>query len=340
MIEKIQGCLLGVQIGDALGMPVETMTHSEIMQLHGGRGVVTFMDPVQRKIKEMINLKAGQTTDDWQLTQVVAESIIASGRFNVEDCAERHVNALATSTFGWGKTTQRSIEDIRDRKRDLSEPPPIPDTPNAGCGNGIIMKVAPVAILAASNCIRKKMSRDESLDALSKMCMDLCFITHPDPRAGYAAFAVAIVIHDVLLGHTVTSRDVSTKLLHVITKVKELERKFQGFRFNQDSVSGRLERLFHVCHDATLLREAVGCGFTAMDTAAFTIGTFFRHPNQFKKGVLEAVNAGGDTDTNASIVGAMIGAQVGTRGIPLEWSDAMGATPVYSTSNYLLRAGE
>ena len=37
------------------------------------------------------------------------------------------------------------------------------------------------------------------------------------------------------------------------------------------------------------------------------------------EGILEAVNAGGDTDTIAAMVGAMIGCNVGLEGIPEEW---------------------
>ncbi len=35
--------------------------------------------------------------------------------------------------------------------------------------------------------------------------------------------------------------------------------------------------------------------------------------------MLAAINAGGDTDTNGAVVGALIGANVGLDGIPPEW---------------------
>ena len=46
-----------------------------------------------------------------------------------------------------------------------------------------------------------------------------------------------------------------------------------------------------------------------------------RHSNDFEKGILEIVNAGGDSDSNAAIVGAMIGATVGLSGIPKRWRE-------------------
>ena len=53
----------------------------------------------------------------------------------------------------------------------------------------------------------------------------------------------------------------------------------------------------------------------------FVIGTFLRHMDDFAGGITEAVNAGGDTDTNAAIVGSLIGARVGMDGIPSEWAN-------------------
>ena len=72
---------------------------------------------------------------------------------------------------------------------------------------------------------------------------------------------------------------------------------------------------------ADTLRKTAGCGFTALDSVAFSIGTFLRHPCDFRTGVLEAVNAGGDSDTHASIVGALIGLNCGLSAIPKEWRD-------------------
>ncbi len=40
----------------------------------------------------------------------------------------------------------------------------------------------------------------------------------------------------------------------------------------------------------------------------------------FRGAILEAIHAGGDTDTHAAIVGAMVGANSGTFGIPAYWA--------------------
>jgi hypothetical protein len=51
------------------------------------------------------------------------------------------------------------------------------------------------------------------------------------------------------------------------------------------------------------------------------IFTWLANPRDFKGALLEIVNCGGDTDTTAAILGAIIGSGVGKDGIPKEWID-------------------
>jgi ADP-ribosylglycohydrolase len=108
-------------------------------------------------------------------------------------------------------------------------------------------------------------------------------------------------------------------LQRIISHVDVIERRHD---VKDTLISQRLKKVLVTFSDATELRKTVGCGFHAVETAAFAIGTFLRHLTDFHTGVLEAVNAGGDTDTNASVVGALIGANTGLDAIPLEWRRA------------------
>lgn len=44
-----------------------------------------------------------------------------------------------------------------------------------------------------------------------------------------------------------------------------------------------------------------------------------RHLGDFREGLIQALNCGGDTDTLGAIFGALMGARVESRGIPIEW---------------------
>ncbi len=308
-LERARGCLLGVAIGDAMGMPVETMKHEEILAQTGGEGIIDFTDPIVRK-DWIVGQKAGNTTDDWQLTRAVGNSLVRTGKtFNQRDCAQEHVRELAQSRFGWGGTTQTAIEAIRDGIRVIGRDALPPAPQGKGCGNGIVMKVAPLAIC---NALLGGTTADLWRDVRS-----LGEITHPDIRASIAAYAVAFILRDIMTADDIFDRgDGMVALSLALDHVRDIE---EGEEVSDHLVSAWLERVFAGYESAESLRKSVGSGFSASETAAFALGTFLRYPNDFRTGVLEAVNAGGDTDTNASVVGALIGANCGTWVIPEAW---------------------
>lgn len=319
LISKFQGCLLGGAIGDALGMPVETMTHEEIMALNGGQGVIDFMAPVQQKFKEAAKLPAGSTTDDTQLTLVVAKSLIHSrGILDIYDCAQRHVEAWRENNVTWGGSTRDAIAEIAEGRRHPRTPPKV--TPNRGLGNGVVMKIAPIGLLSHLNTFFGYPIN------LANECLRLGAITHGDPRASIAAFAVANAIHYLVTNSIIDANTTDNRhpkvwnlLNNTIYETKLIEETVLSV--DPIKVSAHLKLIDRPINleSSTNLRGAVGCGFTAIETAAFAIGTFIRHPTDFKEGVLEAVNAGGDTDTNAAVVGNLIGANLGIEGLPKEW---------------------
>ena len=326
LLDRIKASLLGVRIGDALGMPWELYTRDQIMSATGGIGVIAFGSPLQRRIPDTENLKVGETTDDTQLSDVVARSLIMRDGWNTRHCAWEHVLEYNRTKFGWGGTTTDAIKEIKDGKRDLDMWRPW--TQGKGLGNGVAMKVAPLALFDSVRC---GMVDPRSL---ASRCMDLGRITHPDLRASFAAYAVALVVGRAMSQLTFSLEDGKNLLEFVIRETELLEIRWEHFQEHDDKISGRLKRISGALSSAEKVRKEIGSGFNSMETAPFTIATFLRHPNDFRAGVLEAINAGGDTDTHASIVGAMVGANVGLAGIPEEWRNFR---PEYADA---LRLGE
>ena len=68
--------------------------------------------------------------------------------------------------------------------------------------------------------------------------------------------------------------------------------------------------------------DTVGCGIETMEAVPATFAVIASEQD-FRSGVLAAVNLGGDADTIASMVGAILGGMVpGRNAIPGEWIDA------------------
>jgi ADP-ribosylglycohydrolase len=75
-----------------------------------------------------------------------------------------------------------------------------------------------------------------------------------------------------------------------------------------------------------------------MESVPFALWCFVTNHDDFEEAVVTAVNAGGDTDTNASITGALAGALNGVDAIPRHWRDGL----VHPTRgrDYLMQLGE
>lgn len=63
-------------------------------------------------------------------------------------------------------------------------------------------------------------------------------------------------------------------------------------------------------------------GYT-LHTVTAVLHCWFRHQGDFRGAIEEIVLCGGDTDTTAAILGAIVGAGVGADGIPPEWIDGI-----------------
>lgn len=307
LLSRFQGCLMGVRLGDAMGMPWETMTRKQILKKTDGRGVTGFVDPQQRHSPDTAHFKAGDTTDDWQLTEAVAESLIRRRGLVLEDMARAHVDAYEHSVAGWGGTTKKAMQEFKlwfesngARGRAPGEPSTI-----FSRGNGVAMKIAPVALLTSQS--------GESGLELESATLRLSEMTHRDPLAWITAFGLARIVQLIVLDQYIDQ---------VVGEVISYEDQYAQGRFVQNTFSCRLEDFFKPSLKSASIEDVLlvtGCGFDAVESVSVAIACAMRHLDDPRAGLLEAINCGGDTDTVASMCGAILGARNGIEGWPEEW---------------------
>ncbi|MEK7159760.1 MAG: ADP-ribosylglycohydrolase family protein [Patescibacteria group bacterium] len=322
-LSKVQGTFLGCAIGDAMGMPVETMMHEEILAITDAKGVVGFMDAKQRNLKSISNYKAGDTTDDWQLTAAIVRSLIRMRCYKFEDTVNEQVKEFERCQNGWGRSTKSAFREIKEwfdsegERGRASWQPALAKEGSLGCGNGVAMKIAAIALHSCLDCVHPGNIADQ--------IMEQGRLTHPDTRASHAAYAVAWLLTNIFMRPLHTGifgkEDVEKMLFLLILEVERIERLFPDPQMAEDRISSRLRKIFHgkMLDNATDLRVKNGTSCFSLESIPFSMATFLRHPTDFRAGVLEAVNAGGDTDSNAAMVGALIGANCGVEAIPEEW---------------------
>ncbi len=333
-LDKIHGCFLGVMIGDAIGAPVEMMKPEDILAQNNGNSITGFNHNVRRKQfknEEELEVPHGKTTDDWALTNCIRTSLIRRGKFDLTDIALAHVEEYETSTSGWGGTTKDSMKELRsyfNGRGYFGRSPFIAPAvvPNRGSGNGIAMKIAPIALMH----LFKKSTNDELMEevaALGKM-------THSDPRAWTAAYALCCVLYQA---HNTLVRRITIDQLSSIPSCKDViqNRNLRDSVLNsvyifeqmydRDNKNSFRFHLSMLLDDNLLfgpiekLREIIGAGCICTESVIFAIACFLRNPFDFRKAVLEATNSGFDSDTNSSMIGMLIGSLVGSEGIPTEW---------------------
>jgi len=62
---------------------------------------------------------------------------------------------------------------------------------------------------------------------------------------------------------------------------------------------------------------------TGTGSRRWSAAFWLQHQEDFRAAVLDVVRCGGDTDTTAAILGGIVGARVGKRGIPQGWLDGL-----------------
>jgi ADP-ribosylglycohydrolase/fructose-1,6-bisphosphatase/inositol monophosphatase family enzyme len=230
------------------------------------------------------NTLAGQPTDDSEMALALARSLAAEGRFNRDAVGRAYVAWGASGPFDIGGTTRAGLSALAGRGR-----------PNTGSeSNGALMRVSPIGLFAA-----------RSPELAARLAAEDAALTHPNPVcvAASSAFAAAIAAGiggadpATMLSVAVAqagSGDAAAKVrITILQSMDVLPPRFDGS--DQGHVVIALANAFHRLYQRQDLEEAL----------------------------VETVGLGGDTDTNAAIAGALLGACQGRDAIPLRWRRAV-----------------
>jgi poly(ADP-ribose) glycohydrolase ARH3 len=89
--------------------------------------------------------------------------------------------------------------------------------------------------------------------------------------------------------------------------------------------------------DRRAVIEQLGHGVAADEAVPTALYAFLRHPQAFVEAVTYAISLGGETDTIASMTGALAGASLGMEAIPRRWRERVeGAARVRALADTLL----
>ncbi len=116
LLSRINGCLAGVAVGDALGMPMAGWTPIEVRRRYGTvRGLIA---PVSDHLLHG-KLLLGSITDDTQLTMAIVDMILTDDRRAQRDVATL-ANAVGAIKVG-KKATGRNVPTLEEVRGFLEE---------------------------------------------------------------------------------------------------------------------------------------------------------------------------------------------------------------------------
>ena len=281
--DRVPGTLLGVGIGDALGSCCEGMDYQSVKTTYGK--VEKYI--VQNGLLE--GRKPGIGTDDTSLTLVVAKGLLLSGgEPDMDAQVQAHVGAYEDS-YGWGKTTWEVVRRLR-----LGVPWQTAGATNAG--NGCAMKIAPAALL---------LHRD--VPGAAHFIADLCSMTHRTSMAVSAGLAQAFALAYCL--RSGPNYFDAAEFVRVAVSASHRGRDCFPETLTGDDITDRLA----LCADYAVwppercvveMENGRGYVYCSMP---FSYMFFLRNPRSIET-LYQVVSAGGDTDTNGSMVGALLGA--------------------------------
>ncbi len=293
--DRARGTMLGLAVGNLLGLPMEGWS-SDTIEKRYPDGVID-IDPSE----------AYSPMDD-DLAQAVdlGEALLQGGDY-VDEFAGRLVAWRHENGRGIGFTTARVISKLETGHRPpeaarivYSESPIAP--------NGGVMRCAPVAL-----------ARFRDPELLVRDSAATCVVTHYAQAAQWSCVIINAVIALLLRG-------VSPDLKGLMNAAREdgcpdLLAIAQGDGIPSEvleSVSGGQP----VAWDASWLRgnqNLIGHTLIALQTGLWAAVTLL----EFEAALRDIVEAGGDTDTNGAVVGAVLGARYGVSGIPGRWFDVV-----------------
>jgi ADP-ribosyl-[dinitrogen reductase] hydrolase len=219
-------------------------------------------------------------------------SLVDRDGLDVGDVLRRHVEWLRTGPPDVGTITRRVLtwaaEGVADPARRYVEE----RGPEVSAGNGSVMYCAPLGVAFA----RRPAELLTAAPALSA-------VTHWDERCGTACLAVTLAVAGLVRGEEPRAC--------VVAAVETVLEREGG------------EELQHLVDDAGRGRPIDG---PDMGFALFTAGIALQVTAEkagFEDGIRSVIALGGDTDTNAAVAGALLGALHGRGGLPEAWLERL-----------------
>jgi ADP-ribosyl-[dinitrogen reductase] hydrolase len=270
--DRAYGAMLGLAVGDAVGVPLEFSKRDSLPPVSEMIGGGPF------------GLEPGEWTDDTSMALCIMDSLIALRSFNGIDILNRFVrwfedgeNSVNGRCFDIGITTRASL----DRFVRLGTPAGRGPHNEKHAGNGSLMRLAPIAIFAASD-----------LGEAARLAHQQSMLTHANNLAANACEFFATLLVEAMRG---------------LDKETVLRSRFW---FGHPAING-----IAAGNWVGKTRDEISSSGYVVSTLEAAMWCVHR-TSSFEDAIVLAVNLGDDSDTVGAVTGQLAGALYGRAGIP------------------------
>jgi len=291
----IEGMMLALAVGDALGNTTEGMLPAEGRRRHG---------EITDYLPNPYAGTRGVPSDDTQLAFWTLEQMIADGGLVPEHVAARFCQ---DTIFGIGRG-------VREFVRNYPSGLPWYQCGAKSAGNGALMRIAP-ALIPHLKPGTSELWSDAGL---------LAPITHRDSASMAACFSFVDVLWELLRAEPTPRREWWLETYVGVARELESGRSYRPRGGDHTGYQGPLWRF---------VEERVGAAFDAglsvldacnswhsgaylLERVPSVIYILMKHGHDIEEAIVRAVNDTKDNDTIAPIVGAAVGALHGRKAIP------------------------
>ncbi len=292
----ITSALLGVAVGDALGVPYEFKRTYE-MDANPCKGMVGFGTH---------NQPSGTWSDDTSLTLCLADAL--SDGYSLKTIADKFVRwryhnlwAARGKVFDIGMTTHHAIERLKnillflddDEFENLKTQGNEMDN-----GNGSLMRIIPLLFYIKGKPIKEQFN----------IVRDVSSLTHRHIRAAMACMIYLKLAEYILNGINKEEAYEKTR-----ADIRSLWKEIQFPEGEQKHFAKIIQNDIRYIPESNLLS-----GGYVIESIEASLSCFLRYDN-YEDAVLAGINRGHDTDTTGAITGGLCGLYYGSEGIPEYW---------------------
>jgi ADP-ribosyl-[dinitrogen reductase] hydrolase len=248
----------------------------------------------RHQIPDPVPIRLGAPGEPTAMARNLVRSLGVLGRLDPEDLIQRHLQWFRTRPPDVGALTRRVLQRVEKGEQPQAAARAVWEErgPEVSAGNGSVMYCAPLGVAYAN--------RPGQLYELAPL---LSSLTHHDERCRTACLAVTLVTAALVRGD-----DPERSLHEAVTSLldhdggEELEFMIEAAGSSRP-VDGP---------DQGFCLFAAGLGLQAV-----------LHDSTYEAGIRRVIALGGDTDTNAAVAGALLGARDGAERLPPQWLERL-----------------